>query len=302
MRRVRTPALLVMLLLLVGSAPLGAQVVRGKVMDDRNGEVLGATEVVLVDAVGRSVARARTDARGEFSLSVPGEGSYRVRATRLGYRDFSTEVGQVGGHVSLTLQIRLPTGTVAIDPLVVTARQARFREAATEVRGVEGFAARRRSARGVFLAREQIERHGPVRMTDVVRILPGVLPAPSASPSGGGDVVMRGSTCLPSVWIDGALVRPGSYRHPAEWGGRTARVSTQALWMSLDELVSPGEVEALEVYRGAGEVPPAFAGSTPSCGALVVWRRQAPDPRGPAPAPGAGGGDPAMLLPVWSRS
>ena len=295
MLRLRPTALLAALLLL-GWAPLGAQVVRGHVMDDRNGERLGLAEVVLLDARGRSVAQTRTDARGEFSLSVPGEGSYRVTATRMGYRDFSTEVGQVGGHVSLTLQIRLPMGAVAMERVVVTAPRARFRGAATEIRGVEGFGERRRAARGIFLSRDEIERRNPLEMSAMVRTLPGVLPAPSAS--GGGDVVMRGSTCLPSVWIDGALVRPGSYRHPAEWGRRASPVSLRGGWMSFDELVAPDEVEALEVYRGAGEVPPVFAGSAPSCGALVVWRRQAADPRGS----GGGGADPVMLLPLWSRS
>jgi hypothetical protein len=42
----------------------------------------------------------------------------------------------------------------------------------------------------------------------------------------------------------------------------------------LNQLVVPGEVEGIEIYRRPAEVPPQFAPSGIfSCGAIVIWTR-----------------------------
>jgi hypothetical protein len=37
--------------------------------------------------------------------------------------------------------------------------------------------------------------------------------------------------------------------------------------------ISPAEIEAIEIYRGAAEVPAEFSGSTAECGVVAVWLR-----------------------------
>lgn len=272
MRRLRTSLLAASLLLLACAAQAAAQEVHGQVLDERTDDALPAVQVTLLDAAGRRVAATRTDERGAFALRVPAEGQYRLQAEGINYGP-RTELLQVGGKVSLRLVMRLPLREVTLDALTVIA-QGRDRDLALEIRGLDGFPARRQYGRGIFMTREEIERRNPMEMTAVVRMLPGVLVVPSDPSARGGDVMMRGSQCLPSVWVDGALVRPGAYRPPVRLQRRASpSYASLSLWMSFDELVEPDDVEALEVYRSALEVPAVFAGSNPSCGALVVWRR-----------------------------
>jgi hypothetical protein len=51
-------------------------------------------------------------------------------------------------------------------------------------------------------------------------------------------------------------------------------IDTTASEIGIDQILSPYEVEAVEVYRGAGEVPAQFGPE--SCGAIVIWTRQRP--------------------------
>lgn len=43
--------------------------------------------------------------------------------------------------------------------------------------------------------------------------------------------------------------------------------------MSLDNLVHPSDVAAIEAYAGAASVPAEFGGSTGRCGAIAIWTR-----------------------------
>jgi hypothetical protein len=51
-------------------------------------------------------------------------------------------------------------------------------------------------------------------------------------------------------------------------------IDTTASEIGIDQILSPYEVEAVEVYRRAGEVPAQFGPE--SCGAIVIWTRQRP--------------------------
>jgi hypothetical protein len=43
---------------------------------------------------------------------------------------------------------------------------------------------------------------------------------------------------------------------------------------SVDGLVIPAEVEAVEVYDGPGSLPAEFGGSNAGCGVVVIWTRR----------------------------
>ena len=43
--------------------------------------------------------------------------------------------------------------------------------------------------------------------------------------------------------------------------------------VSVDRLVSPAEVGAVEVYTASGYVPPQFSGPSARCGVIALWRR-----------------------------
>ena len=51
-------------------------------------------------------------------------------------------------------------------------------------------------------------------------------------------------------------------------------IDASASEIGIDQILFPEEVEAIEVYRGAGAVPVQFGPE--SCGAVVIWTRQRP--------------------------
>ena len=283
MGRLRIPALAATLLLLAvpaasqvarGRAANASPVVEGQVVDDRGGTPLVSVNVALVDAGGVTVAHTTTDEAGVFTLQVPREGSYRVAARHIGFQPYTEELGPLGGQVSLKLPpIRLRAGVVEMDALVITAEARRPRSPRLVSAGFHERCGARRAA---CVTREEILRDNPGLMSVVVRRLPGVRYAPAALSAGGGDVVLaRGGSCLPSIWIDGGQARPGGHR-PGELPPGMPAPLPMAHGQSLDELVNPNEVEGVEVYRNALDVPAGFAGSSPACGALVFWLRGAP--------------------------
>ena len=86
MKRSHTLTLLVSILWWI--VPLGAQSVSGSVTNEVAAALVGATVTVLDDA-GRGTT---TDQSGQYQLSFPGSGSYRIIASYVGYRPDTTEV------------------------------------------------------------------------------------------------------------------------------------------------------------------------------------------------------------------
>ncbi|HET6230423.1 MAG TPA: carboxypeptidase regulatory-like domain-containing protein [Longimicrobiaceae bacterium] len=80
----RAPLKATALALLLAAAPLGAQTVRGAVVDAGTGRPVVGTLVVLLDAAGKQRAAMLTDGGGRYSLDVPGAGRYTLRAERVG--------------------------------------------------------------------------------------------------------------------------------------------------------------------------------------------------------------------------
>jgi hypothetical protein len=70
--------------------------------------------------------------------------------------------------------------------------------------------------------------------------------------------ISRADWCWMDVYLDGQLVQ--SHDHPDQ-----AR--------NLDQ-VALRDVEAVEVYRGAAEVPTEYRGSTSACGVVLLWTRR----------------------------
>jgi hypothetical protein len=65
-------------------------------------------------------------------------------------------------------------------------------------------------------------------------------------------VMARTPQCQPTWWIDGVEVH------------------------SFHENTPIRDVYGIEIYRGAGEVPGEFAGSSAGCGVIVVWTKSRP--------------------------
>jgi hypothetical protein len=85
MRRIAVAALITLC-----GADVRAQAVQGVVVDASDRPVSGVV-MILLDSASRSVSRALSNERGEFRLSPPDAGTYRVRSTRIGFRPLVSE-------------------------------------------------------------------------------------------------------------------------------------------------------------------------------------------------------------------
>ncbi len=246
------------------AAGLSAQTVHGTVVDAASGDVIAAAYVAVLDTGGIAVGGGATGADGRFLLRVPGMGAYRFRASRLGYDGALTERVEVARDADVALLLRMRPSPVEIPSITVeaNARVARLESA--------GFYRRRFMGFGHFLTSEQIEAKVPIRTTDLLRGIPGVVRVVVDKWTGEEvDVMMRAGEamyirggCIPSIIIDGFVVRTG---------GIPPRMGTPP---SLNGIVRPTEIEALEIYPGPAGVPVQAAGSVSPCGAIVVWRKR----------------------------
>lgn len=247
------------------AAPAAAQSIRGRVLDATTGRPVAEATVLLLAADGSVRERERTDDDGRFSVAVREEGTFRVRAERLGYHAATS--APLAGRLSdlVDVELRLSTSEVLIAPLTVTARRQPRRLASLDASGF--YLRERAGGGGRFLRREDIERRRPMVVSDVLRGLPGVRMTRM------GQNGMRHVTfsrhemtsyanpvCLPRVYRDGA---PLFVSFSEE---------------SLDDLVLPEELEAIEVYSGPATTPAQYGGASNACGVIVLWTRQGDEP------------------------
>ena len=217
------------------------------------GAALAGTDKPVASAVvelrdGSNVrAQARTLDDGSFTLPVPGVGTYRVAAARVGYESLLSGALVIQRLDSLDLLFRMTSLAVQLDP--VEATTSRYRSAR-----LAGFYERSTKRRqGHFLTRDVIEQARSSRTSDLLRRIPGL--SFRATRRGGYAIRARGG-CEPQVYIDGMDV--------SMFGNVT----------SVDDLVRPEDLEGVEVY-GSSSIPVEFIRNHPGneCGAVMLWTR-----------------------------
>lgn len=238
--------------LLLGLAqPLVAQSIRGRLLEQGSDRPIASAAVSLLPAANaQPVATTRTSNDGAFALTAPGPGIYRLMAVLPGYRTAVSPAMEFQANDQVDFTWRLLSDTVRLRPIAVTAnaRQPAGRSG--------GFYERmqRRSAFGHFIGRDQIEKQRPFTVSDLLRTIPGLVVTPS--PAGFGDVVRTTEGCQPAIYLDGI-------RFPL-------------MGESIDQIVNPMDLEGIEVYTHAAEVPVEFAGPGSSCGVIALWTRRGP--------------------------
>jgi hypothetical protein len=252
-----------------GGQAAGAMVessVRGNVVDASSGRGIPAAFVEFVDQGGLVRASATTGEDGAFLLPRVPRGEFRLRVSSLGYARTTTAASRVEAGEALTLVVRVSPSALALAPLEVTATV----RATSPV--LESFYARaERGFGGVFLTRADIERAGPSRsVSDLVAGLTGVHLDGAATPGLPRGVFLSegqsggsGRTCPVQVFLDGVPVD--------RRGGLSGSVHRG---VQLDRLVTPAEVEGIEIYRSLSEIPPEFLTTDARCGVIAVWRRE----------------------------
>lgn len=220
--------------------PDSASVVRGRVVDHgTDGPLWGAAVSLASGPEGtRGIGTRVTGEDGLFLFRSVPPGVYRLTVTLLGYEDLRDTL-RVSPLTDQELLLPLSTSPIRLEPIVVAAERQRSG-------AMRGFELRRQRLPGTFFTREDIEERAPHVFTDLFRTIPGARVVPVGQ--FGNGVVFRGR-CRPGIWMDGLRLLPTE---------------------DLDALLTPIEIEAMEVYRGS--YAPAEFGPT-ACGAIIIWTR-----------------------------
>ena len=228
----------------------GESVLVGRVTDrDTEDAVTGAT----IALSGLDEERV-SGPGGWFELDGVPAGSYVLRVTRIGYEAL-TDTVRVPATSRVDLDIRLVPAAVELEPLVVVASYAMGGKMAAFYRRA------RTSQVGHFITRADIEAEPRAYVSGFLRRVRGlrVVQTRQGGMSMGNNIVMRGN-CRPAIFIDGILTSDGG--------------------LTLDEMLQPGDLEGIEIYRGS-ETPAAFV-RTP-CGAILLWTRPGGSAEGTLP-------------------
>jgi hypothetical protein len=231
-----------------------AQVILGIVVEEGSRDPVAGAEVALIASSGSQLSSVLADSAGVFRVVPPTAGAYTLQVRRLGYADYVSDAVAVERGETVEVEIRLGRAVIPLDPLIVTARTR-------DTGRMAGFNDRMRTQSfGRFFTRSEIERRGGSRTSDLLRSVPGVSVVPVRVRGRSGPernmVAMRRGTgvCEPAIFIDGVRVR-------------------QFPESTVDDLLSPETLEAVEVYTSVAGAPVQFT-EPGTCGSVLFWTRQ----------------------------
>lgn len=213
--------------------------VSGLVRDSAGTRIQGVEVVAL-----RAGSTTRTDSAGRFLLAALPAGSADLSLRRIAYEPVVISV-DVPESDTTEIEITLGGAAQSLAAVVVNDRAER-------TRSLVEFESRRKTGVGHFITRAEIEKRHPLRLSDMVRTIPGAAIVPAEN----GRPVLRfarsHNACPPQYFLDGL------------------RVSG----FNIDD-VPPGDVEGVELYAGPAGLPPEFNQlyGTTVCGTVAIWTR-----------------------------
>lgn len=193
--------------------------------------------------------KAVSGQNGEFTMGGLPLGLQIIQVRKVGFKPTYFGLRLAGGQewegkVALA---RLPQ---TLGDIVVVGRYGKPAVYANTAK-YDAFYRRRAVASGRYLTREQIDEQAAGRISELLKAVPGVRVAFTA-PGQSEDISFL--TCPAynvSVWIDGQKM-----------SGNVGEILP---------LITPSDIEALEVYQRQSAVPPEFRDN--SCAAIVLWTR-----------------------------
>ena len=226
------------------SAPLSAQSVSGRLLDNESRLPVSNGTVSLLDTLGHVVVAVLTDPEGRFTLLAPGPGRFRLRGSGLGYRGgLETRFALAQGQ-EMTTDLFLvpdPLPLEGIEVVTERQRQEHFLQA-------QGFYNRKAMGFGYFITPEDIEKR-------VIRDWHRLFQNTPVEATGGlsfNKLKMRGR-CRDqgvSLFVNG-LPLSGPL---------------------LEQVVDISEVLAVEVFSGIASTPLQWT-RPGACGAILVWTK-----------------------------
>lgn len=227
---------------------------RGVIIDVSTAKPVVGTRIAVV-GTGRV---AVSDSLGVFDLDSLPAGINRFVVFAVGFPRANLTLPFAAGEV-MERTLELDSTQVNLDSAAAVAAQpiagVTVNAPVPMERRYADFERRMRTGRGQYLTREQIEKAGFNRLTDAMRQVRGTI----VECGGGAGCFIRMARaprgCLPEYIVDG--------------------VENNSFGLNTPIL----DIEGIEVYTGAADVPGEFAGRNAGCGVIVIWTRVAPKRR-----------------------
>ena len=213
-----------------------------------------------------------TDSAGRFVLSGLSPGQHVIRIRRIGFNAQYLAAKLAPGEEK-EVTIVLEPGAYELAEVKVTARATKPIEYAYTTK-YDDFFRRQRVGLGHYISRADIEFKRPWRTPSLLHGIPGFRVRFRHPGMTGTDVSVVGCSNI-SVWIDGWKQNAKYADVDVAWpsgseGPRPVHAPVGAVGMLLDRLL-PGQIEMIEVYTGAAEMPAEFLDD--SCAAIAIWTR-----------------------------
>jgi hypothetical protein len=218
-----------------------AQSIVGRVLEVDSDRPIADALVTLI-ADGRLLLSTESDSAGNFSMPVPRGGWYSLQIERLGYAPAVSDRLAVGTRENVEVTIRLSVTAIRLQPLLIVEHRSETRPASEFERRLESG---RRSGIGVFITREALDSTTAQSITALLARVPLLGSDGAVSLSQGG--------CTPTLYLNAARFQ-------------------LAFGETIDDLIQPGTLEGIEIYRNRTELPRDFAGIG-HCAAIVFWTR-----------------------------
>jgi hypothetical protein len=234
---------------------------------------------VVTDSLRRPVAGVEIfSADGRFKTTTNSVGAFHVGGLAPGSVTFGVrKIGYGAGEFTLEMEagvIRYQTIVLTrlnnvLTPVVVAETQSH--------RGLRdvGFYERAGNSRGTFLTPEILATRSSTRSSDFIRGVNGVRVnqprgARGSLPYGTGGYMRIGTQglCVMNLYIDGSRVEIGSI----EDRGLGMAVQGQDP-VTLEDVVSPQDIGAIEVYPSGVTSPEKYSGVSRGCGTILIWTK-----------------------------
>jgi hypothetical protein len=227
----------------------------GEVLDSLGNPV----DRVEINVVGANL-RSTTNSVGAFSIRSIQPGNVRLQVRKIGFGAGEIAVALSPGETR-RVTVTLSRVSNQLAPVVVEERPVH--QSLREL----GFYERSEGIRGTFLTPELLAHHATTRASDLFRGINGVqlLLTPSGGlPYSHGGYIHLGQNgiCKMNLYIDGTrtdLIAPG------ETLGNTT--------ITLDDVISPNDIGAIEVYPSGVTTPQKYTGVSQGCGTILIWTK-----------------------------